>query len=163
MTGRTHRYRVRIDWTGDLGEGTASYRGYARDHVISGAGKPVIPGSSDAAFRGDAARWNPEELLVAALAACHQLQYLHLASAAGIVVTAYEDEAEGEMIEEADGGGRFAGVTLRPRVRIAGGDAAAAQALHDEAHRQCFIARSVGFPVRHAAVTIAAEGHQRHR
>jgi organic hydroperoxide reductase OsmC/OhrA len=145
----THRYTVALEWTGNTGAGTAGYTDYSRDHVLRAPGKPDLAGSSDPHFRGDAARWNPEELLVASLSACHQLWYLHLAAEAGIVVTAYRDAAEGEMALEPDGGGRFVAVTLRPEVTIAAGDAARAHALHAEAARLCFIARSVAFPVRH--------------
>lgn len=147
--GRAHRYAVTLDWTGNLGTGTDGYRSYERAHRLSATGKPPIEGSSDPAFRGDAKRWNPEELLVASLSACHQLWYLHLASEAGIVVTAYRDEAVGEMVEDADGAGRFTGVTLHPEVTLApGGDTALAASLHSRAHELCFIARSVAFPVR---------------
>jgi organic hydroperoxide reductase OsmC/OhrA len=149
-----HIYRVRTSWTGNTGEGTADYRSYARDHVLSAVGKPDIPGSSDPKFRGDPTRWNPEELLVASLSACHKLWYLHLCSANGIVVTAYEDDAEGVMAEEAGGAGQFTRVTLHPRVTISAGDPKKAEALHDEAHALCFIAKSVNFPV-------AAEGQVR--
>ena len=150
----TYRYTVALEWNGNTGAGTASYAGYTRDHVLRAPGKPDLAGSSDPHFRGDAARWNPEELLVAALSACHQLWYLHLAAEAGIVVTAYRDAAEGEMTIERDGGGRFVAVTLRPEVTIAAGDAARAHALHAGAARLCFIARSVAFPVRHEPVPV---------
>lgn len=156
MSDGEHRYSVRIDWTGNSGSGTATYRGYERAHAIAAAGKPPIPGSSDASFRGDPRRWNPEELLVASLSACHQLWYLHLCSAAGIVVTAYSDDAEGVMAMEADGAGRFARVVLRPRVTLApGGDVAKATALHHDASAMCFIARSVNFPVEHEPEVVA--------
>lgn len=148
MAGRKHTYRLTLDWTGNLGTGTSGYRDFARDHALSAPGKPAIPGSSDPAFLGDATRWNPEELLVASLSTCHQLWYLHLASEAGVIVTAYRDEPEGTMIEEADGGGRFERVILRPTVTLAAGsDAAVALSLHEKAHHLCFIARSVNFPV----------------
>jgi organic hydroperoxide reductase OsmC/OhrA len=143
-----HGFATKVEWTGNTGAGTASYRGYGRSHVISAPGKPPIPGSSDPAFRGDAARYNPEELLVASLSACHMVWYLHLCAEADVVVTAYVDESDGEMTLDADGGGRFTRVTLRPRVTVdEGSDAALARALHDEAHRRCFIANSVSFPV----------------
>ncbi len=146
----THRYAVTVEWTGNTGAGTSGYRAYQRRHEISANGKPPIPGSSDPAFRGDAARWNPEELLVAALSGCHQLSYLHLCADAGIVVLAYADDAEGLMQEEDGGAGQFQSVLLRPRVTVAAGsDLAKARALHDAAHALCFIARSVNFPVRH--------------
>jgi organic hydroperoxide reductase OsmC/OhrA len=148
MAGKQHTYRVTVTWTGNKGQGTATYRAYTRDHEIQAAGKPVIPGSSDPAFLGDATRYNPEEMLVASLSTCHKLWYLHLAAEAGLVVTAYQDQAEGTMVETADGNGHFTQVTLRPTVTIAaGGDPALAQALHDKAHHFCFIANSVNFPV----------------
>ncbi len=157
---RQHRYAVRLDWTGNLGNGTVSYRGYSRDHSLKApgnAGKPAIAASSDPAFRGDPARWNPEELLVAALSSCHQLWYLHLCATAGIVVTAYEDDAEGIMDEEADGAGQFTAVVLRPRVALApGSDRDRALALHHAAAEKCFIARSVNFPVTHEPVVAVA-------
>jgi organic hydroperoxide reductase OsmC/OhrA len=115
--------------------------------VISAAGKPDLPASSDPNFRGNPACYNPEELLVAALSSCHMLWYLHLCSAAGIVVTAYHDEAEGDLLDEGMKGGRFERVTLRPRITIAAGDPDKARALHRDAHRLCFIASSVNFPV----------------
>lgn len=142
-----HRYRVAVDWTGNCGAGTASYKGYERSHDIRVSGKPVLSGSSDAAFRGDASRYNPEDLLVAALSSCHMLAYLHLAASAGIVVTAYSDIAEGLMEADNDGG-RFIEVVLHPTVTVSdASDAAKAAALHIDAHRACFIANSVNFPV----------------
>jgi organic hydroperoxide reductase OsmC/OhrA len=145
---REHHYAATVRWTGNTGTGTSGYRAYARDHEIASEGKPVIPASSDPHFRGDRARWNPEELLVASLSACHQLWYLHLCADAGVVVTAYEDHPEGTMLEEADGGGRFTRVLLRPRVTItAASDAQRARSLHERAHALCFVARSVQFPV----------------
>lgn len=145
---RTHSYNATVTWKGNLGNGTSGYRDYERAHSISAAGKPEIAGSSDPAFRGDASRWNPEELLVASLSSCHMLWYLHLAAAAGIVVTDYADAAEGTMEESGGGEGRFVRAVLRPRVTIApGSDAARARELHREAHSKCFIAQSVNFPV----------------
>lgn len=145
---KQHTYHVRIDWTGNDGDGTKTYRSYRRDHTITAAGKPPLPGSSDPAFRGDPARYNPEDLLVASLSACHMLWYLHLCAVNQVNVLAYVDNAAGEMTESADGGGAFTRVTLAPRVTIAAnGDPSRARTLHDEAHHLCFIARSVNFPV----------------
>jgi organic hydroperoxide reductase OsmC/OhrA len=154
--GRKHTYSVTIQWTGNDGTGTSGYRDYSRSHDISAVGKPGIAASSDAAFRGDPTRWNPEELLVAALSSCHQLAYLHLCAVAGIVVVDYVDQAEGVMEETEDGGGRFTRVTLRPKVTVASGDLVRAKELHHEAHAKCFIANSVNFPVDHLAEVVAA-------
>jgi organic hydroperoxide reductase OsmC/OhrA len=143
-----HRYAVAVTWTGNLGSGTSGYRDYARDYEIGAEAKPIILGSSDPAFRGDRSRWNPEELLVASLSACHKLWYLHLAAEAGIVVTAYVDRAEGVMETSSGGSGRFTSVVLRPIVTVAAGsDIGRARALHEAAHEKCFIANSVNFPV----------------
>lgn len=148
MSHTSHDYRVRIEWTGNTGEGTRSYTSYRRDHTVHIAGKSPLACSSDAAFRGDASRHNPEDLLVASLSACHMLWYLHLCAVNQITVLEYVDDAEGSMSLAANGAGKFTRVVLRPAVRIAaGGDAERAQALHEEAHRFCFIANSVNFPV----------------
>jgi organic hydroperoxide reductase OsmC/OhrA len=145
-----HRYELRLEWTGDDGAGTASYAGYRRDHTISAVGKPALLGSSEPGFRGDPSRYNPEELLVASLSACHLLWYLHACAVARVVVVGYEDDPVGTMAEEPGGSGRFTDVLLRPRVLVAEQRMIErALSLHDAAHRNCFIARSVNFPVRH--------------
>ncbi|MDI6838123.1 MAG: OsmC family protein [Rhizobiaceae bacterium] len=148
MSGRHHEYSATVTWIGNHGTGTSGYRDYSRDHVIAAGAKPDIPGSADPAFRGDADRWNPEDLLVASVSACHKLWYLHLCAVNGVVVTAYEDHAEGQMVTEEDGSGRFTEVVLRPRVTISSGDRERAASLHHDAHEKCFIANSVNFPVR---------------
>jgi organic hydroperoxide reductase OsmC/OhrA len=152
---RNHCYRVTVTWTGNAGNGTSDYRAYERTYEVSAAGeKQVIYGSSDPGFRGDDTRWNPEELLVASLSACHKLWYLHLCADAGIQVVAYVDQAEGWMQERPDGSGYFERVVLRPEVTITrAGDLEAAERLHEMAHRKCFIANSVNFPVEHEPKT----------
>ncbi|WP_243041526.1 OsmC family protein [Dyella sedimenti] len=147
---KTHRhaYRVEVTWTGNRGSGTSTYQAYGRDHEIRIAGKPVLAGSADPLFRGDAGKHHPEDMLVTALSTCHMLSYLHQAVLAGVVVTAYTDAAEGCMETDAHGG-RFTEVVLRPQVTIAAGsDPARAEAAHGPAHHACFIANSVNFPVR---------------
>ena len=149
MTAKTHHYHTRTEWTGNLGVGTAHYTAYSRDHIHRAPGKADIPGSADPAYRGDPARWNPEELLLAAASACHKLWYLHLCSAAGITVTAYTDHAEAVMDEGSrTQPGRFLKATLRPQVTITQAQhIEQAKALHHEAHRLCFIANSLNFEV----------------
>jgi organic hydroperoxide reductase OsmC/OhrA len=147
MSGRTHVYRVDVEWTGNSGEGTARYDAYARDHVIKAPDKPDLPCSSDPNFRGDASRWNPEELLVASISACHKLWFLHLAAVNGLVVESYVDHAEGVMEEKRAGDGRFISATLRPEIVLSAGDPAKVDDLHAVAHAKCFIANSVNFPV----------------
>ncbi|MBN9141719.1 MAG: OsmC family protein [Micrococcales bacterium] len=153
-----HHYAVSVEWTGNRGTGTSGYRAYGRDHVVRAGGKlHELAGSSDRTFHGDRERWNPEELLLAALSQCHLLSYLHVASSRGIVVVAYTDDAVGEMRQTADGGGRFTEATLRPVVTIAAGDPADALDAHHEASAKCFIAASVNFPVHHEPVIRLAD------
>jgi organic hydroperoxide reductase OsmC/OhrA len=144
-----HSYRLALTWQGNRGSGTSGYRDYGRDVLLVAAGKPDLLGSADPTFRGDASRWNPEELLVAALAQCHLLSYLHSAVNHGVVVTAYADEPVGTM-EQVGQGGRFTSVVLRPRVTVADASMVeTARAIHHEASVSCFIAASVSFPVTH--------------
>ena len=147
----SHGYDVSIEWTGNLGTGTDTYRSFSRAHEVLAGGKPPIAASADPAFRGDPARWNPEELLVATVAQCHMLWFLHLSANAGVIVVDYSDDAHGVMtMDERGGGGQLTEVTLRPQVTVS--DAAmveAANALHGKIHEVCFIARSVNFPIHH--------------
>jgi organic hydroperoxide reductase OsmC/OhrA len=142
MGGRVHVYEASIIWTGNRGQGTLAHKNYDRDHVLRVAGKPQLPMSSDPAFLGDPARYNPEELLVTAISSCHVLWYLHLC-----VESRYEDCASGRLIVSTEDGGHFESVTLRPNVTIEAGETEAARRLHDCGHKKCFIASSVNFPV----------------
>lgn len=149
MTDAKHRYRIDLEWTGDRGSGTSGYRDYDRTHVVRADGVPDLPGTADPTFHGERDRWNPEQLLLAALAQCHMLSYFHLAVRNGVVVTGYEDAAEGALRLNADHSGEFVDALLRPRVSLADeSQRVIADGLHEEAHRLCFIARSVNFPVR---------------
>jgi organic hydroperoxide reductase OsmC/OhrA len=152
----THEYRIGVEWLGNRGTGTSGYRDYGRQLVVRAPGKIDLPGSADKTFHGDADRWNPEEMLVAALAQCHLLSYLHMAVRAGVVVTAYTDDALGRMRQEGLGGA-FTEVVLRPVVTVA--DATMvdrARAAHADAFTHCFIANSVNFPVRHEPTILVA-------
>lgn len=145
---KTHLYRLDVEWMGNTGQGTESYRSYDRAHRISVDGKAPIAASADPAFRGDKTKYNPEELLVASLSSCHMLWYLHLCTKAKVTVNRYIDYPIGTMMEMEDGSGQFSKVLLRPVVTItAQSDAALAAQIHSKVHQMCFIARSVNFPV----------------
>lgn len=145
-----HRYEIDVLWTGNRGEGTSGYKSYGRDHTVSTEGKHPIEGSADRTFFGDTDRWNPEELLLAALSQCHMLSYLAEAARAGVVVVGYTDRATGVMEQTGDGGGHFTSAVLRPKVTIADpAQAELAASLHAPASAKCFIAASVNFPVGH--------------
>jgi organic hydroperoxide reductase OsmC/OhrA len=144
---KAHTYGAYVQWTAAEGTGTTNYRSYSRDHTIGAHGKPEIAASSDPAFRGNAGRYNPEELLVASLSSCHMLWYLHLCSVNGVTVVEYRDHATGSMEEHGESA-QFVAVELKPVVTTVGDQLRSkALALHEAAHRLCFIARSVNFPV----------------
>jgi organic hydroperoxide reductase OsmC/OhrA len=146
---RQHRYEVTNLWTGNLGTGTSEYRAYSRNHELSAPAKsgPIL-GSADPLFRGDRSRYNPEELLVGALSACHMLWALHFCADAGIVIVDYVDQAVGDMVEHPDGSGEFTRVVLRPHMTITDVTRIEdAVAIHARVHDLCAIARSVNFTV----------------
>lgn len=152
---KDHHYKVKVEWTGNEGQGTQNYRSYSRNHLISADGKAVqIPASSDPSFRGDPSRYNPEELFLASLSACHMLWFLHLCSVNNIIVTAYLDQASGIMEEAKDGSGKFREVSLHPKITVEKEEMIAPSLkLHHEANRLCFIANSCNFPVKHEPET----------
>ncbi|MEZ4738563.1 MAG: OsmC family protein [Flavobacteriales bacterium] len=145
----SHNYLLELDWRGNLGQGTASYEGYSREHIIRINGKPDLIATADPLFLGDPKLHNPEDQLLAALSGCHLLTYLALCARARINVISYRDKAQGTLLLTKDGGGHFTEVVLHPEVKVA--DASMlekARHFHGEVHKYCFIARSVNFPVR---------------
>lgn len=147
---KEHHYAISLEWTGNNGTGTSAYRAYERSYKLKGENKIAIEGSSDPSFRGDKSKYNPEDLLLASIASCHMLWYLHLCAAEGICVTSYTDKATATMRETQSGSGRFTAVTLFPSVCVANpSDLARANELHEKANEMCFIANSLNFPVRH--------------
>jgi len=148
-----HQYRVSLEWTGNRGTGTDTYRSYGRDHIVRAQGLPDLPGTADPTFHGDRDRWNPEQLLLAALSQCHMLSYLHIAVNHGVRATAYTDSAQGTLRLNADNSGEFTQAVLRPDIQLADeSQRELANSLHEQANKVCFIARSVNFPVLHEPV-----------
>ncbi|TCT12096.1 organic hydroperoxide reductase OsmC/OhrA [Tepidamorphus gemmatus] len=152
-----HLYTATVRWTaeGDFASGQ-----YSRGHDWMFDGGVTVPGSSSPAVvppplsREDAV--DPEEALVAALASCHMLWFLNLAQRAGFVVEAYEDHAHASMARLEAKRWWVDKVTLRPRATFAAGaapDPARLAALHEEAHRLCYIANSVRSEVTVEPVT----------
>ena len=149
---KLHNYKSLLTWTGNLGKGTENYQAYDRSYSLQVSNKPIIQGSSDPAFRGDASKYNPEELFLFSLSSCHMLWYLHLCATEKIVVLEYEDQAEGIMMEEKNGSGRFTQVILKPKVKITDlSQKELALQLHHKANQMCFIANSCNFQINHEA------------
>ncbi len=124
-----------------------NYDDFSRDHDWEfKAGKLTVPASSAPGYRGSAARLDPEDALVAALASCHMLTFLAIAARKRLVVQSYSDGAVGWLEENADGQLALTRVELRPVVKFApdaGLSAADYEKLHEKAHSNCFIANSV--------------------
>jgi len=154
-----HHFAATVTWTGNQGTGTSTYRAYSRNHEISCDGKSAaVAGSSDPAFRGDKTRYSPEDLLIASLSACHMLWVLHLCAEAKITVVEYIDTASGTMALNPDGSGQFSEVVLRPRITVLeSGREEDVRTVNEKAHKLCFIARSVNFPVRHEPTVLVRQ------
>ena len=147
---KEHSYQINLQWTGNTGKGTETYRGYERSHRISVEGKQIIEASSDPSFRGDKTKYNPEEMFVASLSSCHMLWFLHLCSDASVIVLEYSDAAIGKMVESDDGNGRFSEVILHTHVKVKEEwMLEKIESIHEKANAFCFIANSCNFPVRH--------------
>lgn len=152
-----HEYRSTLVWTGARSGSTTSYQAYSREYEFHSGDKPRFKASADPHFRGDPTLYNPEDLLVMALSACHLLSYLAECARGGVHVVAYEDDARGIMSMR-DNRLRFTEVVLRPRVTVAAVDQVErARELHHKAHEDCYVANSVNFPVRHEPTILVAE------
>jgi organic hydroperoxide reductase OsmC/OhrA len=120
------------------------YESYDRAHTLRCPPVDVeLDLSGDAAFRGDPARLNPEQLLLAAAVSCQLLAFLAVAARARIDVLRYEDAGEADMPDD-DQPMRITAIRLRPRITVAPGtNVARVHKLVALAHRECFIANSL--------------------
>ena len=141
-------YTARIDWK--RGEQKFTDNRYRRAHTWHFDGGIEVPASASPSVvplpMSDAAAVDPEEAFVASLSSCHLLWFLSIAAKRGHIVDAYVDEASGVMAKNAAGKLAMTSVTLRPRVTFSGPnlpDRAALDALHQDAHEECFIAASI--------------------
>jgi len=139
-------FRIQLQWQPQANAFT--YNDYSRQYTINSAGKPQLIGTAAPAYKGSDDQYNPEDMLIASLSACHMLTYLALAANAKLEVLAYQDNAEGSLHTEA-GATKFKEVILKPRITISvGSDKERALALHEKAHKVCFISNSINFPVK---------------
>lgn len=146
-------YTAEIEW--ERGSQAFTDNRYSRAHRWRFDGGLVVPGSSSPHVvpspRSDPAAVDPEEAFVAALSSCHMLWFLSLAAANGWCVDRYRDQAEGIMGKNAAGAVAMTRVTLHPEVAFSGERVptkAEQEALHEQAHRSCYIANSVKTDVR---------------
>lgn len=141
-------HKATVRWARDGRDFT--YKTYSRDHVWLANGNQ-IPASATPAYLGNAQRVDPEAALVAALSSCHMLTLLALAANKGFVVESYQDEAVGHLEKNAEGKLAITRVELHPKILFGGAkqpSPADLDALHEKAHKECFIANSVTTDVR---------------
>jgi organic hydroperoxide reductase OsmC/OhrA len=141
-------HKATIRW--NRGGKDFTYKGYSRDHVWVANGNE-IPASATPQYLGNPNRVDPEAALVSALSSCHMLTFLAVAAGKGFVVDSYEDEAVGHLEKNANGKFAVTRVELHPKIVFGGAKQPTAEdldALHDKAHKECFIANSVLTEVR---------------
>jgi len=126
---------------------------YSRAHMWHFDGGASVPASSSPQVVrvpfSEPANVDPEEAFVASLSSCHMLGFLYVAARQGFVVAQYRDTAEGLMAKGAHSNPDkewVARVVLRPHVSFTGNkppDETTVEAMHHEAHAECYIANSV--------------------
>ena len=133
-----HHYPLQLNWTGNTLDGN-----YNRKATVTTPGKHPLAVSSAPEYAGDAACWNPEDLLGSALATCHMLTFLALCAKNKVAVVGYEDHAEA-VLDTVDKVTRVTQVHLRPVIRVPRGTSMAKVVeLFEKAHKYCFVANSV--------------------
>lgn len=137
----THRYQTSLEWVGR----TTDSESYGRQHHVTIGGNEIAL-SADAAFRGDPALPNPEQLVVAAASSCQLLSFLAVAALGGVDVLAYRDEATGEMPSDVRPL-RLIRIVLRPHIVVAGSTVDRVERVVRKAHEQCYIANSLSAEV----------------
>ena len=141
-------HRAIVQWRlsgADFGRGR-----YSREHTWSFDGGLTVAASPSPAVvprpYSNPAAVDPEEAFVAAIASCHMLTFLHLASRRGFLVEAYDDEAVGILTKNERGRFWVSRVTLKPAITWGTGAVPTPEEiaeLHELAHEECFIANSV--------------------
>lgn len=138
-------HRANLTWAREGSD--FGYKEYSRDHrwefpssgqSLKASAAPKYLGSEDCV--------DPEEAYVAALASCHMLTFLAVASMSGYVVDCYQDKAVGQLAPDENKKMIMMRVTLHPQIDFSGDkipDAEQLDLLHRKAHRECFLANSV--------------------
>ena len=143
-------HHINLSW--DKGDAAFTYNDYPRNHaIVFKNGQERLTASAAPAYKGDATKADPEDLLVASLSSCHMLSFLAIASKKKVTVTSYEDDAIGFLENDSSNGKGgtlwITRVILRPRV-VCDADPATLAEIHHLAHQACFIANSVKTDVR---------------
>jgi organic hydroperoxide reductase OsmC/OhrA len=125
---------------------TMDYDSYPRAHRWEFPGGPAVQGSAAEGYGGGTGCIDPEEGLVASVAACHMLTFLAVAAKKKLVVASYTDQPVGHLEKNAEGRIAVTRIELHPVVAFGTDTTVSAEELrrlHDSAHRNCFIANSI--------------------
>jgi organic hydroperoxide reductase OsmC/OhrA len=142
-------HRATIEWAAAVSPDDFKKGRYSREHRWTFDGGVVVDGSSSPSVVplpwSNPKHVDPEEAYVASISSCHMLTFLYVAAKAGFVVTAYRDEAIGQMTKTAQGVAWISRVTLAPQITYGDRHPTADELahLHHAAHEGCFIANSV--------------------
>ncbi len=139
-------HRATLTWQHSGGEFT--YKAFTREHHWDFGNGQILDASAAPDFLGNKELVDPEQAYVASLSSCHALTFLAICAMQGIAVGSYTDEAVGFLEKADDGKPWLARVELHPKVTFANESAstlddAKVSELHEKAHLECFLARSV--------------------
>lgn len=133
-----HVFPLQLSWKGHTTDAH-----YPRASTASTLGKPDLDLSSGQGEGADPGAWNPEDLLGAALAQCHLLTFLALATKVGIDVQSYEDDVS-VVLDTVEKVTSVTTIRLAPTIRVAAGtDPAKVVKFFEKAHNYCYIANSI--------------------
>lgn len=154
-----HIFKAEVNWQLKPGASTQNPKTYSRNHKVKIDNiKDALEVSAAKMFHGDPTLYNPEDLLLSALASCHMMSYLYVCAQHRIEVVSYNDNAEAYLNVAYSGRGQFTKAQLNPIVTIKHTDKQAlALSLHKQANSLCFIANSCNFPITHQAKIIVAK------
>jgi organic hydroperoxide reductase OsmC/OhrA len=141
-------YKATVTWKRETND--FNYETFDRTHQIEFGGGIKCQASSAPEYLGKANLVNPEELLASALASCHMLTFLAVASKSRLNVKSYSDQAVATLDKNAEGKLCVTKITLQPKVVFEGNETIPfekVQELHAKAHKHCFIANSISAKV----------------
>lgn len=137
-------YTINIEWKQTSED--FSYEKYNRHHNVAFSGNQILKNSASPEYFGNSDMSNPEELLASALASCHMLTFLAIASKSGYNINSYNCKAEAFLGKNDDGRMSVTEITLTPEI-VYNGDKRPSEdqlkSLHEKAHKNCFIAQSL--------------------
>lgn len=140
-------YKIDLDWIGSVA--TEKRFKYDKTYQLSFKNKPTIIGSADPIFHGNAELYNPEEMLLSALASCHMMSFFYLCGKEKIKIDSYSDQPLGVLKINPNGSGQFEEVTLNPTIKTEETNLNKITELFTKAGDYCFIARSCNFRIIH--------------